>query len=202
MIGQREPVIQLDRVHFIPRDSLIVVANAVTMLWVKHRFQRMREPFSVSQAACQWVTELDDPVPETIGIRVPETLSDYNREIVLWEGDRKRPEVQSQVPYPNFRAPLAQRADQKRADFEPSHYARLYGAMALIAGQRDLPVHVIRRGSAVAFVVCRVSTLLGFIAPWSEARQAEAGAVNTLKEFGLYRPQTVPAALQSEDKPG
>src|SRR5689334_20486191 len=89
MTGERDGTVQLDRVYFAPRQSLIVAANADTMIWVRHRFLQQREPFCISRAACEWALQLEKPVPKDIGIYLPENHLDGRRRLLLWDAERE-----------------------------------------------------------------------------------------------------------------
>lgn len=185
MTGERDGAVQLDRVYFVPRQALIVSANADTMIWVRHRFLQQTEPFCISRDACEWALQIETPVPKEIGIQLPANHLDGRRRVTLYDAKRQFSELENLAPYPNFNRVLAQRPSQREADYDPEQLLRVQKAMALVTGQRELPVHIIRRGSALAFVVCTRSTVLGFIAPWEDARFAERVTASTLREFGV-----------------
>ena len=196
--GELEDSVQLDRIHFMPRERLIVSANADSMVWVRQSFLHVTEPFSISRDSCAQSIKAKGPASEPLAVRVSETHSGGRRRLTVRVAGDEVSELENLAPYPNFRALLAERPDRQCADFDPDQQARLRKAMALIVGKRELPVHLVRRGSAAAFVVCPVPTVVGFIAPWAEARAAERGCALTLREFGLDPTAAVPPRDNSE----
>ncbi|MFL6600742.1 MAG: hypothetical protein ACJ8R9_05370 [Steroidobacteraceae bacterium] len=202
LAGELEDSVQLDRIHFMPREGLIVSANADSMVWLRQPFLNVIEPFSISRHSCAQSIKLKGEASEPGAIRVSDTHNGGRRRLTVWVAGEEVSELENLAPYPNFRALLAERPDQQSADFDPDQLARLRKAMALIVGRRELPVHLVRRGSAAAFVVCPLPTVVGFIAPWAEARAAERGCPSTLRAFGLDRAAaTAPRDSNPADRP-
>jgi hypothetical protein len=183
--GELEESVQLDRIHFMPRERLIVSANADSMVWLRQPFLQVVEPFSISRQTCAESMQIRGSASELHAIRVSASHNGGRRRLTACVAGTEVSELENLAPYPNFRALLAERPDQQSADFDPDQHARLRKAMGLIVGRQDLPVHLVRRGRAAAFVVCPVPTVVGFIAPWVEARAAQRGCASTLREFGL-----------------